>query len=151
MEFVIGLVLALAVGTMARFVGLDRDRAFYPTVMMVVASLYVLFAVIGGSTHALLVELLVMAVFIAAALVGFKRSLWIVVAALAGHGVFDIFHGGLIENAGVPSWWPNFCMTYDVVAAAGLAVLLLTSRSRAVSLPSDAGGVHAAQVRRDRP
>lgn len=36
-------------------VGLDRDRAFYPTVIVVIAS-YALFAVMGGSTHALLVE-----------------------------------------------------------------------------------------------
>lgn len=148
MEFVIGVVLAVAVGAMARFVGLDRDRAFYPTVTMVVASLYVLFAVIGGSTHALLVELLVMAVFIAAALVGFRRSLWLVVAALAGHGIFDLFHGGLIENAGVPSWWPNFCMTYDVVAAGCLAFLLHTSRTRAARTPpSDAGDAHTARHR----
>jgi hypothetical protein len=55
---------------------------------------------------------------------GFKSSAWIVVVALAGHGVFDAFHGYVIENAGVPPWWPAWCLAYDVGAAAGLAWLL---------------------------
>ena len=44
MPFVIGIVLALGVAALARFAGLDRDRAFYPTVLIVVASYSVLFA-----------------------------------------------------------------------------------------------------------
>lgn len=38
MEFLIGAVLALSVGFSATFIGLDRDRAFYPMVTVVVAS-----------------------------------------------------------------------------------------------------------------
>ena len=49
---------------------------------------------------------------------------WIVVAALAGHGVFDAVHGYVIENAGVPAWWPAWCLAYDVGAAAWLAWLI---------------------------
>ena len=45
MEYLIGLLLASAVAGMAAIVGLDRDRAFYPTVLSVIASYYVLFAV----------------------------------------------------------------------------------------------------------
>jgi hypothetical protein len=55
---------------------------------------------------------------------GFKRSPWLVVAGLAGHGVFDFFHGGLIANPGMPVYWPAFCGTYDVAAAVFLAWLL---------------------------
>ena len=47
--------------------------------------------------------------------------MWIVAAGLAGHGLFDFVHRYLIENTGVPVFWPAFCGTYDVVAAAGLA------------------------------
>ncbi|HEY8258753.1 MAG TPA: hypothetical protein VIG08_13935 [Gemmatimonadales bacterium] len=53
------------------------------------------------------------------------RSLWIVVAGLAAHGVFDALHDRLIANPGVPEWWPQFCGMYDVVAAGYLAWLLL--------------------------
>jgi hypothetical protein len=44
--------------------------------------------------------------------------------ALAGHGVFDAVHGYVIENAGVPAWWPAWCLSYDVGAAAILAWLI---------------------------
>jgi hypothetical protein len=81
MPYVIGIVLSVGVAVFARYVGFDRDRAFYPTV-------------------------------------------WIVVVALASHGVFDAVHGYVIENAGVPAWWPAWCLAYDVGAAAGLAWLI---------------------------
>jgi len=129
----VGAFLALAVGLMATTVGLDRDRAFYPTVMMVIASYYALFAVMGASMHTVVLESLVGAVFLAAAVTGFRSSLWAVVVALAAHGVFDVAHSRVISNPGVPDWWPPFCMTYDVTAAAYLAWLIKTGRIRAAT------------------
>jgi len=117
----IGIALSLGVAMFARQVGFDRDRAFYPTVVTVVASYYVLFAAMGASVTTLFLESLVMAGFLTAAVVGFKSSRWIVVGALAGHGVFDALHGHVIDNAGVPVWWPAFCAAYDIGAAGCLA------------------------------
>ena len=124
MPFVIGIVLSAGVAVFARKVGLDRDRAFYPTVTIVIALYYVLFAAMSGSVQAVVIESVVMTLFAAAAVAGFKSSTWIVVVALAGHGVFDAVHGYLIENAGVPAWWPAWCLGYDVGAAVWLAWLL---------------------------
>jgi hypothetical protein len=124
MPYLVGIALALTVSGLATLVGFDRDRAFYSTVLAVVASYYVLFAVMGGSGHALVVETLVMIGFLLAAGIGFKRSLWLVAAGLAAHGVLDFFHGGLVANPGVPEWWPAFCGAYDITAAAFLAWLL---------------------------
>jgi hypothetical protein len=129
----VGAFLALAVGLLATASGLDRDRAFYPTVTIVIASFYALFAVMGASTHALVLESLVGAVFLAVAVAGFRSSLWVVVAALAAHGIFDLVHGRVIANPGVPSWWPAFCLTYDLTAAAYLAWLLGSGRIRAAT------------------
>ena len=129
MAYLVGIVVALGVAMFARWVGLDRDRTFYSTVTIVVASYYVLFAAMGGSGKALVLELVVMAGFVAAAVAGFKRSEWILVAALAGHGVFDALRGNAIDNAGVPAWWPAFCGTYDVVAAACLAWFIVRQRA----------------------
>jgi hypothetical protein len=126
----VGVVGALAAGLFATATGLDRDRAFYPTVMIVIALLYALFAVIGASTTALVLELLPGVVFIAAAVIGFKSSLWLVAAALAAHGLFDFVHGRLISNPGVPAFWPAFCGGYDVTAGAYLAWLLTRTPAR---------------------
>lgn len=133
MALVIGAVLGLAVGLFATGTGLDRDRAFYPVVMIVIAFYYVLFAVMGASTSTLIVESLVCMVFVAASVSGFKWSLWVVVAALAAHGIQDLGHGAVISNPGVPGWWPQFCFTADVALAAYLAVLLRTGRLRAAA------------------
>ena len=124
MPYVIGLVLSLGVALFARVVGFDRDRAFYPTVTIVVASYYVLFAAMSGSLQTVFLESIVMAGFAIAAVVGFKSSAWIVVGALAGHGVFDALRGDLLENSGVPVWWPAWCLAYDLGAAACLAWLI---------------------------
>src|SRR5689334_12618360 len=122
MPYAIGIVLSAAVAAFGRVVGLDRDRAFYATVLIVVGSYYVLFAAMIPSTQTVLLESAVMAVFVIAAVVGFKSSGWIVAAGLAGHGVFDALHGYLLENPGVPVWWPAFCGAYDVGAAVWMAL-----------------------------
>ncbi len=127
MEYAIGLILSLAVAGFATIVGLDRERAFYPTVLIVIASYYVLFAVMGASGRALIVEIAAASGFVLFAILGFKRNLWFVVAAMVGHGVFDFVHHWFIENPGVPHWWPGFCLTFDVLVGAWLAVRLMTN------------------------
>jgi hypothetical protein len=124
MGYAIGSVLAVFVALFARWGKFDRDRAFYPTVLIVVASYYVLFAVMGGSVRALVIECGAMMVFIAAAVFGFKFNLWVVAAALVGHGIFDVFHAGVVTDPGVPVWWPPFCMAYDVCAGILLGLFL---------------------------
>ena len=93
MEYLVGIALALIVSVSATLIGLDKDRAFYPTVLAVIASYYDLFAVIGASTQALMVESLVMVLLVGATVLGFKRNLWFIVVALFAHGIFDYFHG----------------------------------------------------------
>jgi hypothetical protein len=130
MALLIGALLALGVGLLATSSRLDRDRAFYPTVAIVIASYYTLFAVMGASTRALVLESLVAATFAAVAILGFRSSLWIVVIALGAHGLFDLVHGMVVSNPGVPGWWPAFCLTYDATAAGYLAWLLASGRTR---------------------
>ena len=122
--FLVGVSLALAVGALATRVGFDRERGFYPTVLMVVGSYYVLFAAEGSTSLILACEALAMALFVVSAVLGFRSSLWIVVAGLFAHGIFDAVHAHILANAGTPTWWPAVCGTYDVTAAAYLAVRL---------------------------
>src|ERR1700758_2939896 len=110
MEYPIGLFLSLAVAGLATMIGLDREAAFYPTVLIVIASYYVLFAVMAASGRTLVLEIVVASGFLVFAIIGYKRNLWLVAVALVGHGVFDIVHHLLIDNPGVPHWWPGFCL-----------------------------------------
>jgi len=136
LPYVVGILLSIGVAVFARWAGFDRDRAFYPAVLIVVASYYVQFAAMIGSVEAVLLESIVMALFVIAAVGGFKRTPWIVVAALAAHGVQDAVHGHIVANAGVPGWWPAWCLAYDVGAAGALAFLLMP-------VDSDSAGVTA--------
>lgn len=100
MEYLIGVILTLAVAAFAAVVGFDRDRAFYSTVVIVIAS----------------------------SVSGFKGNYWLVVAAFIGHAVFDFVRQLFIDNPGVPRWWPGFCLASDVVFGAWVAVLLIRQR-----------------------
>ena len=128
MEYLVGVVLAVAVYAFGMLSGFDRDRVFYPTVLIPVATYYILFAAMADSTAAIVTESLVAGVFLLFSVAGFKRNLWVTAAGLAGHGVFDSFHHLFLQNPGVPVWWPGFCMAFDVVAG-GVLALLLSRRS----------------------
>lgn len=138
MEYLVGVGLALAVSALATCVGFDRDRVFYPMLMIVIALYYALFAVMGGSIQALVTESVVIVGFLLVSILSFRRNLWIVAGALFAHGIFDFFHDHLISNPGVPAWWPMFCLTYDIAAAAYLAGLLKRSRI-AANVPNSCG------------
>lgn len=130
MEFVVGVALGVVIALSTTALGFARDRSFYPTVLIVVASYYGLFAIMGGSVHTLAMEAVPMVAFIGLAVAGFKRSGWLVAIGLIGHALFDIVHNNLIENAGMPIWWPGFCLSIDFTLGAFLAFYLFRSRSR---------------------
>jgi len=127
----IGIVLAAVVAVFARIVGFDRDKAFYPTVLIIVGAFYVLFAVMARGGRGLVIELLGFAIFAGLAVLGFRTSLWIVAAGLAAHGVFDFVRHNWFPGPGAPEWWPAFCGGYDVAAAIALAAILLKANKPA--------------------
>jgi hypothetical protein len=138
MAYVVGVVLAAVLCAFGTVIGLDRERGFYATQMIVIALLYGLFGAISGSTAVLMMESIGIVLFIVAAVVGFKTNLWIVAIALAAHGVYDFLHPHLFDNPGAPPWWPAFCGAYDVVAGIYLGFLLTRQRvaSSPVALPT---------------
>lgn len=124
MEYGIGIAGAVSVGLFGTWMGFDKERSFYPTVLIVIAAYYILFAVMSGSREALLGEAIPALAFVTTAALGFRRSPWIVAPGLALHGVFDLFHHAVLDNPGVPPWWPGWCLAYDVTAAVYLILLL---------------------------
>lgn len=131
MEYIVGAVLGVVVGGFAAISGFDRDRSFYPTVLIVIASYYALFAIMGAPPCSpLVIEIAAGLVFAILAWLGFRTSLWLAAAGIAGHGLFDFFiHPSLVTNPGMPVWWPGFCGTIDLVIGAWLAILLWKAQS----------------------
>jgi hypothetical protein len=125
MEYIVGITLALLFCAAAAGLGMDRERVFYPAVVMAVASYYLAFAAADGRAEVFVYEGAIAAVFIAGAVAGFKVNPWIAVVALIGHGVMDGFHHHLVHNTGVPQVWPGFCMSFDVTAGALVAWIML--------------------------
>jgi len=126
MEILVGMILALGIAFSSTMIGFDKDRSFYPVIMIVISLIYVLFATMGASSQTLIVEIGIAIVFQGVAVSGYKSSLWLVVLALAAHGIWDIFHGHFINNTGMPIWWPGFCSAYDITAALYLSWLLVS-------------------------
>lgn len=134
MPFLIGLLLGAAVCLFGSLTGYDRDRSFYPVMLLVIASYYCLFAAIAGGGMA--VEIGILVLFILASVSGMRLNLWFVVAALAAHGILDFVHGTLVGGESVPEWWPMFCLSFDLVAGAYLATCLVRGKIAAVNRSS---------------
>ena len=122
---VVGVLLGVGVAALGKFTRFDQERSFYSTVLVIIGSYYVLFAVLGGSGHALVWELVVAVAFSVIAITGALYVPILVGIGITAHGLFDLVHDDLIENSGVPTWWPGFCGSIDVVL--GLWVIVITS------------------------
>ena len=46
---------------------------------------------------------------------GALRLPLLVGVGIFSHGLFDFVHYMMIQDAGVPDWWPGFCGSLDVV------------------------------------
>lgn len=134
MEYLAGILFGIATGVLTSLISMDRDRSLYPAMMIVIALLYCLFAVMGGSTQALMLESAVGLIFIASAVAGFKWTLWFTAAGIVGHGLFDLVHPHLFHNPGVPAWWPGFCGSIDIVLGLYLTWLITRDRIRPVGV-----------------
>lgn len=128
-ELIAGIALAITIVWTARLAGFDKDRSFYPVLLIVIALYYVLFALQSYHIYSLLFEMLIAVSFVALALWGHRKNLAIVGFALILHGIYDLFHGILPLSATAPDWWPLFCFGIDVLL--GFFLLALpTSRKK---------------------
>lgn len=127
----IGLLIGVALGTVififARLTKFDRDRSFYPTILIVIASYYVLFGLQAADQLVTLREVLVFSLFFAGAVAGHRGSNWIIAAFLLAHGIYDVF----LPHAEAPAWWPAFCLGVDIVLSLGVVLAGLRQNVKA--------------------
>ncbi|MDD9892432.1 MAG: hypothetical protein OXT49_02825 [Gammaproteobacteria bacterium] len=122
-----GLVCAIAIAVSGRITRFEQELSFYPTILIVIASYYVLFAVMAK--QAILEESVGLIIFSTIALIGAFKAPALVGLGIILHGAFDLLHPQLIENAGVPNWWPAFCAAVDFVLGAWVIYLARTTET----------------------
>ena len=113
MDLIIGILLGILTIIAAKFTGFDRDRSFYPILLIVIALYYVLFAFQSNANDEILFEVVIALLFSALAVWGHHKSLKIVASGLVLHGVYDLFQGHIVFSTNPPHWWPLFCLGFD--------------------------------------
>ena len=100
-----------------------RPATVYALGLVLIAAVYIGFAVADGRRKVVAVEVSVAIVFVLVGAVAVTGSLWVAVAGLVGHGVKDLWQHrtGFVNNT---RWWPPFCATVDWVAAAIVAIAI---------------------------
>jgi len=93
--------------------------------LVIIASIYVGFAVADGRPIVIAVEVGVASSFVILAAIAITSSPWLVVVGLVGHGIKDLWQHRTQFVANT-RWWPPFCLVVDGVAAVVIAVLLIS-------------------------
>ena len=121
-----GIVLALVLAVSSRLLRFDQDRSYYAVVLIVIAAYYVLFAFIAN--EAIFEEVMIALFFTVLAITGALRWPVLLGVGIVLHGVFDMAHGSIINNPGVPVWWPSFCASVDIVLGVWVVFFTLNNK-----------------------
>ena len=97
----------------------------YAMDLILIAAVYIGFSVADGRPKVIAIETGVASVFVVIAAVAVTGSAWLAVAGLAGHGLKDLWQHRT-EFVANTRWWAPFCAAVDFVAAAAIALMILT-------------------------
>ena len=95
----------------------------YALGLVLIAGIYIGFAVADGRPRVIAVEVAVASAFVAVAAAAVPALPWLVVAGLVGHGLKDLWQHRT-QFVATTRWWPPFCAAVDFVAAGLIAVVL---------------------------
>jgi hypothetical protein len=98
----------------------------YALGLVLIAAVYIGFAVADGRPKVIAVETGVTSVFVVVAAAAITGSAWLLVAGLVGHGLKDLWQHRTQFVANT-RWWPPFCLVVDFTAAAVIATEILVS------------------------
>jgi hypothetical protein len=92
--------------------------------LVLIASVYIGFAVADGRPKVIVAESAVASVFVVVAAAAVTGSVWLIIVGLVGHGLKDLWQHRrqFVANT---RWWPPFCVVVDWIAAAFIAVAII--------------------------
>jgi hypothetical protein len=129
---VIAALVGVAVGVLAIATArlIRGQHWLYSIGLLTLPSLYAFWALRAGEQAVGVNEMIYGIPFYVAGLVfafvSVRQSAVVVGAFWILHGLYDVVHGRLITNPGVPGWYPAFCCLVDLVI--GAYVLWLSRR-----------------------
>jgi hypothetical protein len=96
----------------------------YALGLILIAAVYIGFAVADGRPTVIIVESAVAAVFVLLAAAAVTGPAWLLVLGFLGHGLKDLWQhrSHYVANT---RWWPPFCLVVDWVVAALLVLLIV--------------------------
>ena len=95
----------------------------YAVGLVVVALVYLAFALNGGGSGWLIVELLGLAIFTVSAWLGVKVSAFFLGVGWALHAAWDGLMLAIPSAGFVPIWYPPACLAFDLVLAGYIFVI----------------------------
>lgn len=114
MEYLAGISLAIAIAAFAKRFDLEKEKFFYPLILVAIALIYLVFGAFDGRAAVFTIEAIYACLFILAAMAAAWKWPLIAGVAILLHGLFDLAHHLLLENTGVPDWYPGFCAAVDI-------------------------------------
>lgn len=131
----IGVLVAVIVVLRFRAGRLETTRWAYPALLVTFPVYYWIFAVVVSDYSALPGELVASVAFFAIAYVAYAfrsfATLLLLSVGYVAHAAYDFHHDALLSNSGVPTWWPEFCGSVDVLLGFYVAWLAFALRRRA--------------------
>ena len=100
----------------------------YALSVVLIAAVYIGFAVADGRPAVIAVETTVAGAFVVLAAVGITGSAWLLVVALIAHGFKDLWQHRTHYVANT-RWWPPFCLAVDWLAATIIAIAIVAGVS----------------------
>jgi len=97
----------------------------YALGLALIASVYIGFGVADGRPKVIAVESSVAGMFVVIAAAAVTGPAWLIVLGLAAHGLKDLWQHRSQFVSGT-RWWPPFCLVVDWVAAATIAVAIVS-------------------------
>ena len=100
----------------------------YALSVVLIAAVYIGFAVADGRPAVIAVETTVAGAFVVLAAAGITGSAWLLVGALIAHGFKDLWQHRTHYVANT-RWWPPFCLAVDWLAATIIAIAIVAGVS----------------------
>jgi hypothetical protein len=98
--------------------------AVHALMIVLIAAIYIGFAVSDGRTNVIVAECAVVALFFVAAAVAGVGTPWLLVGLYLAHGAKDLWQHQHQFVRGT-RWWPPFCFAVDVTVASIVAAQIL--------------------------